>query len=421
MKKRRVYIIVLFVSVIGLFAIQYRFLNIGLNLAKVQFQRNIGKAAQVIKADLVTENQLTFLIGQAITLDDRYFTLSMDSIQDASRHFLNDFITHRLTENGIKKDFTFRLFTKDSTDYLSSAQPNNPNNELITYPIELEGYLPLLLDKQLILELQFKDLNSYFLFQLNGLTIPSLIFLIAIIIVIIWVFRSFYWQRNVITTTNEFINNLTHELKTPVFSIGLATKILEKQSNKEQKEVIALLKEQTERIKNLIDKVLELGSLESKKRYIELSLIDFIPNINELVVQFKRVADVEGFEFDYTIDIDQAMIKAEASHLENAIYNLLDNAKKYADNPKIQLKVRKEKEYLRMEVIDNGIGLSAKEKEMIFDKYYRVTKDNTHKVKGHGLGLSYVKEIIKRHRGRIKVTSEPNKGTIIAIEIPLNG
>jgi two-component system, OmpR family, phosphate regulon sensor histidine kinase PhoR len=118
MKRRQLYILILIVSVIGLFAVQYQYLNIGLNLAKVQFQKKIGAAALIIKEDLSTENQLTFLVGKAITLDARYFTLSMDSIQGASRHFLNDFVTHRLTEQGIDKSFTFRLYTKDTTDYL---------------------------------------------------------------------------------------------------------------------------------------------------------------------------------------------------------------------------------------------------------------------------------------------------------------
>lgn len=419
LKKRRIYIIILVVSVLGLFAIQYRFLNIGINLAKVQFQKKIGTAAQLIKEDLVTENQLTFLVGQAITLDDHYFTLSMDSIQDASRHFLNDFITHRLTENGIDKDFSYRLFTKDSTDYLTSPVTYPDRKDLITYPIELEGYLPQLLKTNLVLELQFKDLNNYFLFQLNSLTIPSLLFLIAIIAVIIWVLRSFYWQRNVITTTNEFINNLTHELKTPVFSIGLATKILEKQNEGKQSEVITLLKEQTERLKILIDKVLELGSLESRKQVMTLTEVDFHDTISNLCSQFQTIAELEGFIFTSQIADTPFRIKAEESHLENAINNLLDNAKKYSDNPKISLIAKKENNYLSIKITDNGIGLSQREKERIFEKYYRVTQGDTHKVQGHGLGLSYVKEIIKRHKGKIVVASEPSNGTQITLLIPL--
>ena len=96
---------------------------------------------------------------------------------------------------------------------------------MLRYPVHLEGYLPDLSGGKLTLELQFKNVNRYFLSQLNGLTIPSIIFLLIIIIVILWVYRSFHLQKNLITSTNEFINNLTHELKTPVFSIGVGEKI----------------------------------------------------------------------------------------------------------------------------------------------------------------------------------------------------
>jgi len=355
LKKQTFYIIILAVSLVGLFAIQYRFLNIGLNLAKIQFERKIGQAAQIIKEDLITENQLTFLVGRAITSDDSYFTLSMDSVQDASRHFLNDFVTHRLTESGIDTNFSFRLFTKDSTDYLTSPTLFDPEDQLIRYPIELEGYLPELLNKNLILELQFKELNNYFLSQLNGLTIPSLIFMIALIVVMIWVLRAFYWQRNVITTTNDFINNLTHELKTPVFSIGLATKILEQQSEDKQKDVISLLKEQTERLKLLIDKVLELGSLEAKRKVINLTMIDFKPNLEHLCLQFKQLSELEGFDFSYDLEGPKYGIKAEEVHLENAIINLLDNAKKYADTPVITLHAYNDDRKLIIRITDNGI------------------------------------------------------------------
>ncbi len=276
MNKRKIYIAILVVSVVGLFVVQYQYLNIGLNLARVQFQKNISKAAQTIKEDLSTQNQLTFLIGQAITLDESYFTLSMDSIQDASRHFLSDFITYRLAEQGIDTDFTYRLSTKDSTDYLSSplsAGPVAKKDKRLSYPIELKGYLPEVMTKSLVLELQFRDLNRYFLFQLNGLIIPSLLFMAGILVVIVWVLRSFYWQSRIITTTNDFINNLTHELKTPVFSIGLATKILQKKVPETESSVVELIQQETERMKTHIDKVLELSRLESGQQPYALMIV----------------------------------------------------------------------------------------------------------------------------------------------------
>ena len=189
MNKRTLYIVIFVTAILGLFIVQYQYLKIGLNLAIVQFNKNIGLASQDIKQDLLTENQLSFLVGQAITSNDSYFELSLDSIQDASEHFLNDFITHRLSENGIETDFSYRLFTRDSSFYLKSPQEYKANVDLVTFPIELEGYLPQLVNKNIILELQFKNLNPYFLSQLNGLTIPSLLFTLVIIVVFVWVLK----------------------------------------------------------------------------------------------------------------------------------------------------------------------------------------------------------------------------------------
>ncbi|MEZ4779863.1 MAG: HAMP domain-containing sensor histidine kinase [Flavobacteriaceae bacterium] len=410
---------ILIVSVLGLFIVQYQYLTIGINLAKVQFQKRIGSASKVIKADLATQNQLTFLIEQAIKQDNSYFNTSVDSITDASRHFLNDFITHRLTENGIERDFSYRLYTKNASDYLTAPSTFDFSEKINTYPIELEGYLPLILNKNLILELQFKDVASYFFFQLNGLTIPSLIFMTAIIFVIVWVLRSFYWQRNVITTTNNFINNLTHELKTPVFSIGLATKILKEQASETQKPVLELIQQQTERLKNHIEKVLELGMLESKKHLFELEKVNFTPVLERICEDFKQLSTLETFNFSFHIENKEFLIEAETSHLENAINNLLDNAKKYAKDPIISLNAFQKEKVLTIEIRDNGIGLTKKEQELVFQKYYRVTRGNTHPVQGYGLGLSYVKEIIKKHKATITLESEVGKGTLVKLSLPL--
>ena len=231
MKRRVIYIIIFTVSILGLALIQYKYLQIGLSLAKVQFNRKVQEAVVEIKNDLSSTNQLTFLVGNALQKDDSYFKLSIDSIQDASSHFLNDFITEKLVSHGVETKFSYNLFSKDSLYYLKSPSTFKKKENLASYPIQLTGYLPELLDQRLVLVLQFENLNNYFLGQLNGLTLPSLLFILGIIIAIVWALRTYYWQQNVITTTNEFINNLTHELKTPVFSISLATKLLEENAD----------------------------------------------------------------------------------------------------------------------------------------------------------------------------------------------
>ncbi|MFC4723229.1 sensor histidine kinase [Geojedonia litorea] len=419
MNKRRLYIAIFIVAILGLFVVQYQYLKIGLNLATVQFNKNIGLASQDIKQDLITENQLSFLVGQAITENDSYFDLSLDSIQDASKHFLNDFITHRLSVHGIDKDFSYRLFTRDSSYYLKSNRELKSKKDLVTVSVELEGYLPSLVNKNIILELQFENLNVYFLSQLNGLTIPSLLLIIVIIVIFIWVLRSVYWQNKVITTTNAFINNLTHELKTPVFSIGLATKILEEGIKPEKKPIIELIRQQVERLNMHIDKVLELGKLEFQKSLFNLKQLDFKVNLLSLCKNFEALASLENIQFAYELKDDNYAIKAEASHLENAISNILDNAKKYSEEPKIQLKAHKYNKHLIISVTDNGIGIQKSDKDLIFKKYYRVERGNLHKTKGYGLGLSYVKEVIKKHKGKVTIESKPNYGTTVTISLPL--
>lgn len=420
MSKRTIYIAIFVISIITLFVVQYQYLKIGLNVAKVKFNRDIGTSSQQIKQELGIQTQLTFLIGRALMKDDQYFNMSLDSMETASKSFLDDFIKYRLSINGIKTDFSYRLFTRDSTFYLKSAHTFAPDTKLETYPIELEGYLPNLVNRQVILELQFKDLNTYFLSQLNGLTIPSILCLLVIIVIFIWVLRSVYWQHKVITTTNAFINNLTHELKTPVFSIGLATKILEPEVPSAKKQFIDIIKQQTERLNKHIDKVLELGKLEFQKKVFKREALDFYPNLKKLCEDFEALSGLQHIQFFYNLEGDSYPIKAEATHLENAISNILDNAQKYSDDPEIKLNAKRTDKTLEICISDNGIGMSKKEKSLIFKKYYRVGNDHLHKVKGYGLGLSYVKDIIKKHKGKIKIDSTPGSGTSITIIIPLN-
>ena len=400
--------------------VQYQYLKIGLNVAKVKFNRDIGASSQQMKQELGAETQLTFLIGRALVRDDRYFDLSLDSMETASKTFLDDFIRYNLSLNGIKTDFSYRLFTRDSTYYLKSAHSFAPETKLETYPIPLTGYLPNLVNRQVILELQFKDLNTYFLSQLNGLTIPSILCLLVIIVIFIWVLRSVYWQHKVITTTNTFINNLTHELKTPVFSIGLATKILEPEVPENKKQFVSIIKQQTERLNKHIDKVLELGKLEFQKKVFKTRVVDFYPNLNKLCEDFEALSRLQNITFSYTLDGNSYPIKAEPTHLENAISNILDNAQKYADEPVINLQAKTTRKTLEITISDNGIGMNKKEKSRIFKKYYRVDEGNLHKVKGYGLGLSYVKDIIKKHKGKIKIESTLGSGTSMTIIIPLN-
>lgn len=419
LKRKTLYIAIFIVSVLGLAFVQYKYLEIGLSLAKMQFNKKIAQTGQTVREDLSQKDGLTFLLGEALKENNSYFNIGIDSIKEASNYFLNDYLTSRLVENGIETDFSYAIYAKDSTYYLKSPKVFPAQENINSYPIELEGYLPALIEQRLILELQFKDINNYFLFQLNGLTIPSLIFMLAIVAVVIWVLRSFYWQRNVIMTTNEFVNNLTHELRTPVFAIGLATKILEEDINDQKRPIIKIIKHELGRLNGHIDKVLELGSLEARKKVFDLQVMDMRRLLQKICEDFKALTILENVAFSYTLGEGEYAIKGEAAHLENAINNVLDNAKKYADKPEIHLNALLRDKKLIISIKDNGMGIGKNEKSRVFQKYYRVPNGDLYKVKGYGLGLSYVKRVMDGHRGQIKINSEEHKGTTITLVVPL--
>jgi two-component system phosphate regulon sensor histidine kinase PhoR len=419
LNRKTLYIAIFIVSVGGLAIVQYKYLQIGLNLAKVQFNRNIAEAGNLIQNDLSSRDQLTFLLGKALQRDSTYFKLGIDSVQDASRFFLNDFITERLTRSGIETEFSYQLFSRDTTYYLQSPRAFSTGDKIATYPILLQGYLPELLGERLILELKFRDLNSYFLFQLNGLILPSLLFLLGIVAVIIWILRTYYWQRNLIFHTNEFINNLTHELKTPVFSIGLANRILKENATDVQQPFIKIIGQQVNRLSQHIDKVLDLAKMEAPRKVFDLKRIDFYPYLKKLCEDFKALMELEEVVFNYELEEGAYWIEAEVFHLENAIHNLLDNAKKYADQPVIHLKAELKGKFLKIEITDNGRGISEHYQKRVFKKYYRVTQGDVHNVKGYGLGLSYTKKVVDGMKGKIRIFSELNKGTKVRVEIPL--
>jgi len=420
LKKKNIYIFIFIISVIGLVIIQYQYLRIGLNLANVRFNQNIGKSVKEIQSDLSSENKLTFLMGKAITNDGTYFKTELDSVKEASNYFLNDFLEYKLLENGIKTNFSYKFFIENSSMALNSINFNEEEIKLKRYPIQLNGYLQDLVNENVVLELQFHSVNKYFLSQLNGLTIPSLLFLIAIISVVIWVLRSFYWQQSIITRTNDFINNLTHELKTPVFSIGLATKMLQQKENEESKTFLEIIRNQNDRLKEHIEKVLQLATIENKNNTVALVKTNFYPHLKKLCEEFKLISKMEDVDFNYEIKGNEFMLKCEPMHLINAINNLLDNANKYSiEKPKISLAAKIENKKLCISVKDNGIGIDKKDKNNIFKKHYRVSLGDLYAVKGYGLGLNYVKEIIKLHKGKIELVSALKLGTQITIKLPI--
>jgi two-component system phosphate regulon sensor histidine kinase PhoR len=419
MARKRIFFIALFViSIIGLAVVQYRYLRIGLNLARVQFGQKIAEAGAEIQQDFRGRNQLTFLLANALEQDTSFFRTDPAQLSDASRYFLKDYLRERLLDHEIDRDFSFSLMARDSSYYLRSATVI-PSQEGYFYPMELQGYLPDRLGKRMVLQLEFQNLNRYFLSQLNGLTLPSLLFLAGIVTVVLWVLRTYYWQRQVITTTNEFINNLTHELRTPVFSISLATKILDAKLDKEHRDYTSRILQETKKLTAHIDKVLELGTLEHGRTLLKKEDMDLRPCLARLCADFEALCQLEGRPFYFELDPGPFRMAGSEFHLENAVNNLLDNARKYGADTPIRLFATARDRALEVRVENGGAPIPPGALEDIFRKYYRVPAGDRQTVRGYGLGLSYVRTVAERHGGKVSVESSPEKGTVFRFVVPL--
>ncbi len=422
MIKKYLYISLFIISIIGLSIVQFQYFRIGLNLAGLQFDENVKEAMTQIREELSNRNELTYLLATSIMREEKNFRLSIDSVTDASRYFLNDFVKSSLVEHGIKANFTFNLHSGDSVVHLSSPEQFDESDDLLSYPITLKGYLVDYSKEDLTLEIRFKNVNRYFLSQLNGLTIPSLLFILIIVAILVWVFRAFYLQRSLITDTNEFINNLTHELKTPVFSMGVASKILEEKIEGDAKEVVGVMRSQLDKMKNQIDKVLELAIIEGKKDVLDMERFDLYLVLKRIREDFGSLITLEGGRFRMNISDEPLLIRGDEYHIDNAINSLLENARKYSGEVvDIRLTAEKENGKVVIRVSDLGIGISKEGQKRIFEKYFRVPNGDRHDVKGFGLGLHYVKRIVNLHKGKIGVVSEEGKGSTFTVILPLSG
>lgn len=254
----------------------------------------------------------------------------------------------------------------------------------------------------------------WYLFLIVGLAIIFFGFAVMVILK----------QKRLSEVKTDFINNMTHELKTPISTIGLSSEMIMRSDFQNDEEKIrkyaALIFKENKRLQNQVERVLNVAKLD--KNQISLSKEEM--DINELLEEVKDNFDFnqteKGGQIELELNAESFVLNADPVHISNVFYNLIDNAIKYCDRePQIAIRTKNERNSLIVEIEDNGIGIKRDDQKMIFDKFYRVPTGNLHDVKGFGLGLYYVKIIVDAHEGNISLKSTPGKGTTFSIRLPL--
>ncbi len=270
----------------------------------------------------------------------------------------------------------------------------------------------------------FPDMEKY-IFASVRFIIPAIIFTFILLVIFCFTVYIIFRQKRMTEIRNDFINNMTHEFKTPISTISLASQMLSDQSVTKSPALLAhlsgIISDETKRLRFQVEKILQISMFSRRSGAYKNKELDMAHIVEDVVGTFRLKVESSGGTIESTIDAKKTRVFGDEIHLTNVIFNLLDNAVKYKSEERqleLHVNVRNTDDRLRIIISDNGIGIRKDDVKKIFDRFYRVHTGNRHDVKGFGLGLAYVKNVIDYHKGSIRAESHYGKGTRFVIELP---
>lgn len=343
----------------------------------------------------------------------------------ADSSVVRGYLRSELDNNGLKLPFDFAVTNRNGgiiyrTAGFDMAQLHSGNMFTQTLfpndPVNKINYL----------KVYFPDKHEY-IFSSIRFMIPSFVFTFILLVIFLYTIIVAFRQKKLNEMKNDFINNMTHEFKTPISTISLAAQMLNDDSVRKSttmlQHISGVINDETKRLRFQVEKVLQMSMFERQKATLKLQDIDANVAIANIIHTFKLKVEKYGGTIEASLDAENAIVNVDEMHFTNVIFNLLDNAVKYRreDEP-LKLVVTTSDmgpDKLRITVSDNGIGIKKENLKKIFDKFYRVSTGNRHDVKGFGLGLAYVHKMVGELRGVIDVESSFGSGTKFIITLPL--
>jgi len=274
-----------------------------------------------------------------------------------------------------------------------------------------------------ILKLKFPEKEDFIIAEMRAPFITCVI-LIIIVLVLFWrTTISLITEKRIAEHTTDFLNNMTHEFKTPLTNISLAGKMIAKDSASKNEEKIkhysSIILEENEKLRLQVEQVLSMTALERGEIPIQKTELDFHQLINDCLKSINIQIENKQGDLSLNLNANNIVVMGDKTHLANALSNLIDNAIKYSSKtPELSIQTTNKEQYLIITISDKGIGIEKQYQKQVFGKYFRVPTGNVHDIKGFGLGLAYVKKIIELHDGTIELESELGHGTTFKITLP---
>jgi len=406
------------ISIIGIIALQVYFFQITFNNEDRKLNQKIQVALWDVVEQIYETNEIKYVgVNPVYQSSPDYFIVNVNDFIDPD--VLEFYLIKTFEKQNIKLDFEYGIYDCQTDEMLFGNYINVSKKERKPSQYELQKHDDFIY----YFGIYFPWRKQYILSNINSIYFLSgiLIFVVLFLAYSLWIILK---QKRFSELQKDVVNNLTHEFKTPLTSIALSTDVLNESGILKEPDRIEtyskIIKSQAEYLLAQIEKVLGINELEdtgslNKKN---INLHEFLSNMIDHVNW--RVNEKKG-HFSVDLKANNYNICADEFHLTNLIINLIDNGLKYCEKkPEIIVSTKSEQKNLILQIKDNGIGIDKKFQKKIFKKFFRIPTGNVHNVKGFGLGLSYVKYIIMRHRWKFVMKSETGEGTEFIIKIPLN-
>ncbi len=412
----RVVIILAVLSIAGITVTQIYWVRRAFDIRENQFYRDVNTALNTVARSLYTINKVPLPASNPVEqVSSNYFIVHVNGPVEAS--VLEFLLVNEFKNRNVTAGFEYGIYDCSEKcmvggDFISPGNIRAVGQFPETPKLGTDGYY---------FAVQFPFLEANLISQMGIWGFSS-----AVTLVVIFFFGYTLFvilkQRRLSEIQKDFINNMTHEFKTPISTIAISARVLREpgigQTPERLLNYATIIENENLRLRQQVERVLQVAELDREDVAMKLEPLDVHELIGEVVRS--RSVGLDG-EIDLDLGATSYTLSADRLHFSNVIYNLLDNAIKYCEtSPKIRIQTSNPSAtQLEIAVVDNGIGIPSSEKDKIFDKFYRIPTGNVHNVKGFGLGLSYVREIVTRHRGAIRVESSPGKGSAFRVILPV--
>lgn len=415
------FIILAILSVAGIFLVQFAFLKNTREISEKELEESTIVALREVAWQILAATGQTSRfdnIEPVERLDSNIYLVNVNDVIDPE--ILQQQLAEQFKRHGIQLDYEYAIADPESRELIYGGYVCAHGDSCDHIPLDR---FPASLKYSHYFGVHFPNAAPYINTKLQGwYFISGLLFVVlAFFGYALWVIMR---QRQLSEIQKVFINNLTHELKTPISSIGLSAQVLSDEKILENPsrlfEYVKIINEQTTRLAKNVEKVLNLTTLEKNKLQLVNEHVTLREFTEKTVNRFLQSALGQNARVTVASSAPSDLIWADPFHLGNVLQNILENAVKYCrTTPVIAISIMPKRKSLQLRISDNGIGIPREARKKIFTKFYRVPTGNIHDVKGFGLGLDYVLRIVKAHKWKIRVEENPEGGSIFVITIPL--